>query len=123
MQGQTGDDDADFACSNRKWSAKVPDVKLGLRDSGACAFYCDRRQIDPDYAKTRFDKDCCLFTNAATKFEDWGSPGMVAKQVRASFPARDRQTRRGSRCLAPHVHPAARVDRRMGNGETSETWR
>jgi hypothetical protein len=38
-----------------------------------------RRQIDRDYAKPRFDKDCCVFTNAATKLEDWGSAGTVAQ--------------------------------------------
>jgi hypothetical protein len=81
VQGQTGDDDADFGGSHRKWSAKVPDVKLGLRDRIACAFYCARRQIDRDYAKPRFDKNCCVFTNAATKLEDWGSAGTVAQQL------------------------------------------
>ncbi len=70
VQGQTGDDDADFACSNWEWSAKVADVKLCLRGRIACAFYCARRQIDRDNAKPRFDKDCCVFTNAATKLED-----------------------------------------------------
>jgi hypothetical protein len=57
-------------------------VKLGLRDRSACAFYCVRRQIDRDYAKPRFDKDCCVFTNAATKLEDWGSAGTVAQQLK-----------------------------------------
>ena len=33
VQGQTGDDDADFGYSNWEWSAKVPDVKLLDRKS------------------------------------------------------------------------------------------
>jgi len=80
VKGQTGDDDANFTCSNWEWSAKVPDVKLGERGRIACAPYCARRQIDRDYAKTCVDKDCCVFTNAATKLEDWGSAGTVVQQ-------------------------------------------
>ena len=80
VQGQTGDDDADFAGGNWEWSANVPDVKLGLRGRMACAFYCARRQVDRDYAKTRFDQDCCVFTDAAAKLEDQGSDGAVVQQ-------------------------------------------
>jgi hypothetical protein len=82
MQGQTGDDGADFSSSYREWSAKVPDVKLGLGDRSARAFYRAWRQIDRDDAKPRLDKDCCVLTNAATKLEDWGSVGAVAQQLK-----------------------------------------